>query len=62
MALMPDVTPTASGHQWHMRFDRVVCRNCDATMKFLEDVERPCPGTRKIRPQAAIRQQDEGRA
>jgi hypothetical protein len=33
-------------------------------MKFLEDVERPCPGAGKIRPIAGIRQQQqtEGRA
>jgi hypothetical protein len=56
MALMPDVTPTASGHQWHMRFDRVVCRDCDAVYG---DDDAPCPGTKKIRPQAGIRQQEE---
>lgn len=45
-------------HQWHMRFDRVVCRDCDA-IEGVDD-DPPCPGTRKIRPQATIRQQQEG--
>lgn len=57
---MPATTaiPTDRGHQWNMRFDAVRCRNCDAPMKFLEDVERPCPGAGKIRPIAGMRQQD----
>lgn len=52
----PTAIPAApSGHQWALRFDAVVCRNCDASMEFLEDVQRPCPGTGKIRPIAGIR-------
>jgi hypothetical protein len=60
----PTAIPAApSGHRWHMKFDAVVCRNCDAPMRFLEDIERPCPGAGKIRPVAGIRQlQQEGRA
>jgi len=55
---MPDVSPTASGHQWHLSFDRVVCRNCDAEEG--DDHHKPCPGTTKIRPRAtAVRQQEE---
>lgn len=50
-------------HLWHMRFDAVRCRNCDAPMRFLEDVEKPCTGAGKIRPIAGMRQQQiEGRA
>lgn len=53
----PTAIPTpSSGHRWHMRFDAVRCRNCDAPMKFFEDVERPCPGAAKILPIAGIRQ------
>lgn len=54
---MPDAPSSASGHQWHLSFDRVVCRNCDAVQG--DDDDAPCPGTTKIRPQAAIRQQEE---
>jgi hypothetical protein len=44
-------------HDWHLRFDRVVCRNCDA--RFSDDDGKPCTGATKIRPQAGIRQQEE---
>lgn len=47
-------------HDWTLRFDRVVCRNCDAEEG--DDAHRPCTGATKIRPQTGIRQQDEGRA
>ncbi|MDB6166001.1 MAG: hypothetical protein JWQ83_1141 [Lacunisphaera sp.] len=53
----PSATPAATRHQWHMRFDAVTCRNCDAPMRYLEDVERPCPGANRIRPIAGLRQQ-----
>jgi len=55
-------SPAPRPHDWHLRFDRVVCRACDAVLTN-GDVARgkitPCPGTMKIRPQAAIRQQEE---
>ena len=56
--------PSPGGHQWHIRFDRVACRDCGASLNFAEDDERPCRGAGKIRPIAGIRQQKqiEGRA
>jgi hypothetical protein len=52
--------PAPRSRDWHPRFDRVVCRNCDA--RFSNDDGKPCAGATKIRPRAACRQQDEGRA
>lgn len=48
-------TAAASQHQWHIRFDRVVCRNCDAVRG--KDDRKRCTGVIKIRPMAAMRQQ-----
>jgi hypothetical protein len=50
----PTAIPAPSGHQWHIRFDRVVCRDCDA-VRGADDGKR-CRGATKIRPLAAIRQ------
>jgi hypothetical protein len=53
---MPTTTaiPASNGHQWHMRFDRVVCRNCDVVRGY--DDGTKCKGAMKIRPMAGIRQ------
>lgn len=53
---MPTATPQ---HQWHMRFDRVVCRDCDAVRGH--DDWKKCKGATRIRPMAGIRQQPEER-
>lgn len=50
--------PEPRRHQWHLSFDRVCCRDCDAVQGD-EDADRPCPGTRKIRPRAACREAEE---
>ncbi len=44
---------TAPRHQWHIRFDRVVCRDCDAERGH--DDWKKCKSTSKIRPLAGIR-------
>lgn len=60
----PSAIPADSdGHHWHMRFDRVLCRNCGADHEFPDD-HVSCTGAKRIRPLAAFRQlqQTEGRA
>lgn len=44
------------GHQFALNFDRVCCRNCGANS---EDAWMKCPGAKRIRPIAGIRQQHE---
>jgi hypothetical protein len=41
-------------HQWHLAFDRIVCRDCGVSVRV---AELECKGATRIRPQAAIRQQ-----
>jgi hypothetical protein len=50
---VPDVIAASNGHQWHIRFDRVVCRDCDAVRG--EDDGKRCKGATKIRPMAGMR-------
>lgn len=50
---VPDVIAAANGHEWHIRFDRVVCRDCDAVRG--QDDKKMCRGAVKIRPMAGIR-------
>jgi hypothetical protein len=50
-----------NGHLWHMRFDRILCRNCLVTLKGFEDDDTPCTGAAKIRPIAGMRQQRRSR-
>jgi hypothetical protein len=48
-------------HQWHMRFDRLVCRNCGNEEG--DDDHVRCTGARRMRPIATFRQHEqEGRA
>jgi hypothetical protein len=51
--------PAPRRHQWHLAFDRIRCRDCGLDE---DDAGPVCTGAVKIRPQAAIRQQTEGRA
>lgn len=58
----PSAAPASPpGHQFALNFDRVCCRNCGADV---EDAGMKCPGAKRIRPIAGIRQQQqtEGRA
>lgn len=43
----------ARPHEWHLRFDRITCRNCDLDRAGAGPV---CTGRSRIRPQAACRQ------
>lgn len=46
--------PSERRHQWHIRFDRIVCRDCGA-VRGVDDGKR-CRGATRIRPMAGIRQ------
>jgi hypothetical protein len=49
-------------HQWTLRFDRTLCRDCGAPRND-NDADETCAGAAKIRPMAGFRQQqEEGRA
>jgi hypothetical protein len=41
-------------HQWHLQFDRIVCRDCGAHFTD-NDAEETCAGAEKIRPRAGMR-------
>lgn len=61
MPTAPSAIPYDQRHLWALSFDRVVCRTCDAELSD-ENAEDPCKGAKKVRPIAAFRQQQEGRA
>jgi hypothetical protein len=54
---VPDVIAASNGHEWHIRFDRVVCRDCDAVRG--KDDQVKCKGATKVRPLAGIKQLEE---
>lgn len=45
-------------HQWMLRFDRVVCRECGVPR---DGARKPCRGSKIIRPMAAMRQEQRQR-
>lgn len=49
-------TPSAPRHQWTLSFDRICCRECGAGK---EGERKPCRGSKKIRPMATVRQQQQ---